>query len=96
MARLPLAPLPLPLPLLLLLLLWQCGTADSSALDDEEERQHEIYRELAKAFDTLSFEGDGKLDRSSFSQLIFDMGVSVTRSILDDIFDEIDSPDGEG
>ena len=45
---------------------------------------------------TLEFEGDGKLDRTAFSQLIFDMGVSVTRSDLDDIFDEIDSPDGEG
>ena len=45
---------------------------------------------------TLEFEGDGKLDRTAFSQLIFDMGVSVTRSDLDDIFDEIDSPDGDG
>jgi hypothetical protein len=89
-----------PLVLPLLPLLFHCASVRPVAADTgaaaEEEAQHEIYRELSKAFDTLSFEGDGKLERSSFSQLIFDMGVSVTRSVLDDIFDEIDSPDGEG
>jgi hypothetical protein len=79
-----------------LLLLWQWACVVPLAGADDAARSVAIYAELAKAFDTLEFEGDGKLDRTAFSQLIFDMGVSVTRSDLDDIFDEIDSPDGEG
>jgi hypothetical protein len=82
---------------LLLLSCWACvSTPGVRADEDEDERSAAIYNELSKAFGTLQFEGDGKLDRTAFSQLIFDMGVSVTRSILDDIFDEIDSPDGAG
>lgn len=81
---------------LLLLCQWAHLGVPLVRADDDATRTAAIYSEFAKAFDTLEFEGDGKLDRTSFSQLVFDMGVSVTRSNIDDIFDEIDSPDGEG
>ena len=60
-----------------LLVVWGCCAPHAAA---EEDEMAGTYRELAKAFDSLQFEGDGKLDRSGFAQLVLDMGVAVPRT----------------